>query len=210
MQAHAEELGHRPRPVPRHTDRKPRTHRALPPAWSPQPRPSPEESPPGVRADSQAHDGGAAARAHKGSGLGRTKPSPALPRSPAPGPAPLRVTLGASLLSQPQFPPPRYGRSAVAAARRRDRDPRRGISLPLPTPSRAPAAARTAGRAGEWTRGPGEARGASGRSAVGRAKAAPWAAAPRPLQAAKPPELRICPALACRSLRAKPGPTWRW
>lgn len=48
-------------------------------------------------------------------------------------------------------------------------------------------------------RGPAGRRGPSG---VGCAKAAPWAA--------KPPEPRICPALACRSLPAKHGPTWNW
>lgn len=84
---------------------------------------------PGTRAPGQTrrpHDGGAAARTHKGDVVsGEQKPCPGLPPNSTPCPT-LRVTLGAFLpFPEPQFPFLSYGLSPMAAARQGEPRPRR-------------------------------------------------------------------------------------
>ncbi|XP_040351769.1 atherin-like [Herpailurus yagouaroundi] len=114
---------------------------------------------------------------------GNKKLAGASPERPLPPCPPPRVTL------ETLGPQPAGAAEALSEA----------FVRPSPAPRRAHAATRTAGRARGLGGGP------AGRPARGGLAALRRAAAPRPLQAAKPSEPHTRPALAGRPLSVKPG-----
>ena len=211
LQAPAGGLGRRPRrPRARPTPGS-RGPAELCSRRAPQPRPNPEETPPGRPrrlADPRWRNGCASTQRRQSrwgpnsrpvSPNSDTGPRPA-PRAP-PGPP---SDLGRVPPRPASVSPATLKRSAAACTS--GRHPRRGLPTSDPAPSWASA---DSGAGGQASRPAGPV-GGRGPSVVGRATAVRWAAAPRPPQAAKPPEPRIRPALPCRPLPAKPGPAWRW